>query len=530
MHIQRIPFTEIPQFSHKDIAYATAHPALRPFYKYDVSADSFKQVIADKRKDQTDRALLVKVLQEQYANYDAGAKTLANIDLLRNENTFTITTAHQPCILTGPLYFIYKSFSTINLAETLNEAYPDCQFVPVFVLGAEDHDFEEISHAQLFGKKLQWECAEKGPVGKMSTATLEPLLEELATILGTSEKAQEIMDLVQTAYTTHTTFGAATVHLVSKLFSAYGLIVFDMNHRDLKRKFAPIMRRELLEQPSKAMVETATAKLEAAGFSGQAHAREINLFYMREQLRERIVQEGELYTVLNTDYTFTKAQLLEELEQHPEHFSPNVIMRPLYQECILPNVAYVGGGGEIAYWLERKAQFEFFGLNFPMLVRRNSVIWLDKGTTKRMEKLGLSIADLLEETEALVRRYVQQHASGELNLTEEKAGLEQLFEAIRLKTIEIDSTLEKTVLAEAAKQLKSIEQLEDRLLRAEKQRHEVAINQLRALREKLFPSNGLQERSDNLLPYLLSYGVTFFETLKANLHPLESGMVVISEE
>lgn len=529
MHLHRLPFQQIPQLSNKDIAYASANPALRPFYQYEVSIEAFEQIIEDKKKDRTDRELLVKVLQEQYTRYDAGAKTLANIAALGDEHTYTITTAHQPSLLTGPLYFIYKCFSTINLAESLNQAYSGYRFVPVFVLGSEDHDFEEINHIQLFGKKFQWENEERGPCGKMSAKSLLPLLASLSATLGTSDNAQEIMGLVEEAYTAHETFGAATVHLVSKLFSAYGLVVLDMNHAGFKHKFEPYMRRELLEQASRGLIESTTGELEAAGFSGQAHARDINLFYMRDQLRERIVLEQGQYKVLNTNYSFTQEEILEELAQHPEHFSPNVIMRPLFQECILPNLAYIGGGGEIAYWLERKAQFAYFGINFPMLIRRNSVCWIDKNTGKRLEKLGLRIEDLLEDTETIIRRYVQAHTAAELSLKDEKTAVEMVFKGIGQKALKIDATLEKAVLAEAAKQIKSLEQLEDRLLRAEKQRHEVEINQLRALREKLFPGNGLQERHDNLLPYFLAYGWDFFRILKENLDPLEPGFIVIAE-
>jgi len=529
MHVNRLPFQLFSQLSGKDIAYTSGHPALRPFYKYEVSIENFGQVIEDKKTDQTDRQLLVNVLREQYTAYQAGEHTLANITLLGDERTFTVATAHQPCLLTGPLYFIYKAFSAINLAETLRSAYPAYQFVPVFVLGSEDHDFEEINHIHLFGKKLQWENEESGSCGNMSTFSLQLIITQLAGILGDSDHAKEILEVITVAYSTHKNFGAATVHLVSKLFSAYGLVVLDMNHPAFKRRFGPFMRRELLDQASRALVEKTTGELEAAGFSGQAHARDINLFYMREQLRERIVFEEGQYKVLNTDYTFSQEEILEELQQHPEYFSPNVIMRPLYQECILPNLAYIGGGGEIAYWLERKAQFAYFGINFPMLVRRNSACWIDKNTGKRMDKLGLTIEDLLEDTESLIRRYVQKHATEELSLKEEKMALESVFQGIGQKALKIDTTLEKAVLAEAAKQIKVLEQLEDRLLRAEKQRHEVEINQLRALREKLFPGNGLQERYDNLLPYFLTYGWDFFTTLKEHLQPLEPGFVVISE-
>ena len=203
-------------------------------------------------------------------------------------------------------------------------------------------------------------------------------------------------------------------------------------------------------------------------------------------------------------------------------------MRPLYQEQILPNLAYIGGGGEIAYWLERKEQFAHFGLNFPMLIRRNSVLWLDAGTQKRMKKLGLEVDDLFVETEALLKRFIKQNTESELSLAEEKEQHQKLFEAIKYKAQEIDPTLAKTVAAEQAKQLNILNQLEGRLMRAEKQKHEVALNQIRSLKEKLFPKNGLQERHDNFLAFYLQHGRGFFDTLLEHLNPLEEGFVVIS--
>ena len=255
-----------------------------------------------------------------------------------------------------------------------------------------------------------------------------------------------------------------------------------------------------------------------------------NLFYLRPQVRERIVRDGDKFRVLNTDYVFSREEIIREMQEHPEHFSPNVVLRPLYQELVLPNLAYIGGGGEIAYWLERKRQFEHFGINFPMLVRRNSVLWIDGNSANRMQKLGLSVPDLFQDTEALIRQYIARHAEGELSLAEEKAALEALFERVAAKAKEVDATLEKAVLAEGAKQTKSLEQLESRIVRAEKQRHETALNQIRSLREKLFPGNGLQERTDNFTTFYTKYGDAFLKVLKSNLDPLDNRFVVIVDK
>ncbi len=530
MEILKIPFEQVPQLAAKDLAYATANPALRPFYKYDVNLDAFANVIEDKKKDKINRPVLVDMLREQYIKIPTSDAVRDNVEALLQENTFTVTTAHQPALFTGPLYYIYKIISTINLARVLNERYPASRFVPVFVGGGEDHDFEEVNHANIFNKKIVWQSGETGSVGMMKTVTLQPVLAELKQILGETGNSQQLYRLIETAYTAHETYGIATLHLVNELFKQDGLVVIDMNNAQLKRLFLPIIEEELLHQSSQQYVEATQLKLKEAGFGSQAYVRDINLFYLRDQIRNRIVLEGDTYKVLDTNYNFSKDELLQELQAHPEHFSPNVVLRPLYQELILPNLAYIGGGGEIAYWLERKSQFEHFGINYPMLVRRNSVLWIDGGSANRMQKLNLSVQDLFEDTEALIKKYVAANAAGELSLAEEKAALEKLFEQVAAKAKEIDPTLEKAILAEGAKQVKSLEQMESKIVRAEKQRHETALNQIRSLRDKLFPGNGLQERTDNFAQFYLKYGDEFFEVLKANLDPLDSQFVVIFDK
>lgn len=527
MIVQRIPFKQVPQLSAKDIAYATAEPELRPFYKYPVTLEAFAEVIKDKKKDQTDRSLLVDVLREQYSEMEPSEAVMANIEKLAHEHTFTVTTAHQPSLFTGPLYYIYKILSTIHLSRRLNEAYPDQYIVPVFVSGGEDHDFEEINHANLFGKSLVWENDESGSVGQMRTDTLSDPLAQLRDILGDNPIAKEIGDKITSAYQRHERYGRAAADLVNELFKEYGLVVLDMNNARLKKRFTAIMEQELFEQPSQALIEATTEQMANIGFSQQAFPREINLFYLRDQIRERIVLEDGKYRVLNTDYTFDADELRQELQQHPERFSPNVVIRPLYQEYILPNLAYIGGGGEIAYWLERKSQFAHFGINFPMLVRRNSVLWIDKGMAKKMDKLDLEVEDIFRETEALIKDYVKSHSDNELSLGAEKGQLNKIFQGIAKKVAEVDQTLVKTVKAEGAKQLNSLQELESRLLKAEKQRHEIEINQIRNLKDKLFPDNGLQERTDNFLTFYLRYGRDFFATLLEELNPLCEGFVVI---
>ena len=527
MQIDRIPFPEVPQFSEKDVAYATADTRLRPFYKYDVTLDAFGQVMQDKARDATDRALLVAELEDQYASLADNNFARTQVQKLGSDAGFSVITAHQPSLFTGPLYFIYKICSAINLARQLNERYPGKDVVPVFITGGEDHDFEEINHARVYGNLIEWQNDTGGAVGAMPTDTLSPALAALKDILGDREAALSIYRRIEKAYTENKTYGAASVALVHDLFGKYGLVVADMSRPAFKAAFRPLMEKELFEQISQPLIETTQRQLEEVGLSGQAHAREINLFYLTAGRRDRIVLESGEYSVLGTDVSFSKKSLSQELQDHPERFSPNVVMRPLFQELIFPNLAYIGGGGELAYWLERKEQFAAFGLNFPVLIRRNSLLWIDGGNQKKLGKLGLDYRELFRDADLIIRDYVADRSDNELSLAREMQQIGDIFDRIAAKAKDIDPTLEKAVLGEGTKQTKAIENLEGRLRRTEKQRFDVAMNQIRGLRDKLFPDGGLQERTDNFLNIYLQEGEALFETLIEQLNPLEEGMVVI---
>ena len=529
MPSQRIPYTEVPQFSSRDVAYATADERLRPFYKYPVEITAFEQLFSDKSQGAIDRELLAEQLLAQYRELGIKDAPTEQIEALGSKHGFSLITAHQPSLFTGPLYFIHKICSAINLAQTLNKTYPDRTIVPVFITGGEDHDFEEINHLHLFGKTLSWEQEQRGAVGKLPTSSLAPVLEELDQLLGDRETARTIFQRIQTHYTEQATYGQATVAFVHELFKDYGLVVADMSRPAFKQAFIPVIKKEIFEQPSQALVEQAQQQLEALGFSAQAHAREINFFYLQEGRRDRIVkaEDADHYQVLDTVLSFTAEELEREIDQHPERFSPNVVMRPLFQESIFPNLAYIGGGGELAYWLERQEQFAAFGVNFPMLIRRNSVVWIDKGSQKKLSKLELSFTDLLDEADIIIRKYVEDRSENELSLATELQQLEQIFDSIATKAKEIDPTLSKAVQAEYTRQAKAIENFEGRLRRTEKQRFDTALNQIRGLKDKFFPNNGLQERYDNFLGIYLQEGDEMFKRLIEELDPLQQGMVVI---
>ncbi len=525
-----LPFDEVPQLAKTDVAYATGNPALDPFYVYEQQLDAFAAVLLNKERSTWPRKDLHTALRDQYQNLPPISDIAAQIESLLDENTFTVTTAHQPSLFLGPMYFVYKAITTIQLARAIqSKSGNNRHIVPVFVLGSEDHDLEELNKINLYGKKITWEPGLNGPVGAMPTSTLAQPLEELKAILGTSEAAAALIARVEEAYHRTDTFAEATQALLHEFLGKYGLVVLNMSHPALKRHFIPIMKAEILESPTFKIVNDTIAQLQDLGFKAQAAPREINLFYMGAGFRERIVKENDVYKVLNTDLVFSKSAILEELNQHPERFSPNVVLRPLFQELVLPNLAYVGGGGELAYWLERRTLFQYFGVQFPMLVRRHSVLWLDKDAQKKLDKFGFTPMAFFADTDALIRTFIDKNAAGEIQIEAEIAAMHRLFDQLAAKANSIDATLEKAVRADEVKAIGTLDQWQSRLVRAEKQKHEVTLNQVRNLKEKLYPANGLQERYDNFLPYVLKYGDTFFDTLLEHLQPFDPGFVILGE-
>ncbi|MFK7799361.1 MAG: bacillithiol biosynthesis cysteine-adding enzyme BshC [Aureispira sp.] len=528
MEITRLDYAAVAEFSTLDKAYAAAEPTLRPFYEHPVNLEQFEAVIAAKQGfDRNKRTLLATELLAQYQAVEASEATLNNIKALRQDNCYTIITAHQPSLFTGPLYTMYKILSAIKLAELVQQTYPAVQVVPVFWMGGEDHDFEEVNHLHLFGNTLTWDDEQGGSVGAYDTGSMRAVLDQTKEILGNGVDAQLLAEKLEAYFGTARTYREGVRDLLNWLFADYGLVIANAGTKAFKQQLIPVLQEELLQHSSKALVEQTVQELEAAGFGQQAHARSINVFYLSPQKRSRIVLEEGQYQVLDTDISFSKAELLQHLEEQPEQFSPNVILRPLFQELVFPNLAYVGGGGELAYWLERKKQFEHYQIPFPMLVRRASVLWIPKGISKLMDKLELGISDIFTDTHQLIKQYVIDNASEELSFAQELEALNQVFEQLLTKTIAVDPALEKAVIAQQVNTQKAIGKLEQRLIRAEKQKQESSIQQIEKIKDTLFPNQGLQERYDNFMGFYTRYGNEFINTLYQEIEPLDKQLLVV---
>lgn len=523
----KINFEDIPQFSKRDIAYQANTELFEEFYSYKPELESFESIINHRKKYPVDRDLLVKVLKKQYNTISIGNQTQSNIDSLKSDNTFTIVTAHQLSLLTGPLYYITKIVSCISLTHQLKNAYPGFNFVPVFVHGGEDHDFEEIQNVHLFGKTLTWNSTETGPVGRFSKDGLASVIEEMKELLEREPHYTYVSDLLDQSFQNSKNYKEFVLHLVQSLFDVYGLVQLNMDQADLKRAFIPIFKKELTERPSEELVQNQQNRLDAIGFKSQAYPRDINIFLLDKGSRDRITVENDRYLIVDKDISYSEKEILSILEKSPERFSPNVVIRPLYQEYILPNLAYVGGGGELAYWLERKTQFEYFEVSYPILVRRDSVLLLDKNVSKQINKLGFTYKEMFLSTDELIHNFIHANTSDNIDLSRYLAKNNEIFDQLSKLAQAADPSLKNWVLSEQTKQEKVINQIESRIKRAYKSREEININKITKIKDKLFPNNGMQERYDNSLPLFAKYGESLLDRLIKKLNPLDKSFKII---
>jgi len=481
-----------------------------------------------KNDDSVNRQLLVEVLKEQ--NKKLNALQLENIDALLKANTFTVTTGHQLNLFTGPLYFIYKIVTTINLARTLNEKYPQQLFVPIYWMASEDHDIAEVNHANVYGKKIEWHTEQTGAVGRMKCLGIEQLVSEVALLLGEGEDAKRIVEILRESYSDYHTMAEATRMLVNELFGKYGLLILDADDRRLKEEFTPVIMGDLSDHVSFNLVNETIEKLKKNKYHEQVHPAEVNLFFMADNIRTKVIKVGEEFHVEPSQRKLWDEKTVDINKRFPaECFSPNVVLRTLYQETILPNVAYVGGPAEIAYWLEYRSLFDHFDLSYPVLVLRNMAMIVDAQSHARMKKLGFTPQDFFLSMDELAKQYVLRNTNN-FSFSEEASLITQAFNSLSQKIAGIDNTLKATAEAERQKNLNSLKTLEEKVLRAEKKKHETAIQQIQKIKDKIFPGGILHERTDNLLQYYARYGDSFIEMLKQNFDPLEEKVTILVEE
>ena len=537
----QIPYRATGLFSNLVNDYMESKGTAQSFVEYNATIDGYKKAIEQRASFSTNRKVLVEVLQNQYTQLTkevSGSSALNNkesfklvndnVHLLLKENTFTVTTAHQPNIFTGPLYFIYKIVHAIQLAAELKKQFPQHNFVPVYYMGSEDADLQEVGSYNLAGEAYQWNTKQKGAIGRMKVDDeLIQLLQNLEGYWSVKPLGKEALEVLKQAYQKGKTISEATLALVHGYFGRYGLVVIQPDDAKLKSLFIDVMEKELRTGFSQKAIGATKEKL-ASTYHVQSDGRDLNLFYLKENSRARIEKQGSTYTVVDTDIRFTEEEIVKELHANPERFSPNVILRGVYQETILPGLAFIGGGGELAYWMELKNVFNEVKVHYPILQLRNSFMFMNEKQTAHWNSLGFTLEHLFKPVLELELGYIKNQTKENLALTNHIASLNDLYTSIQQDVIKIDTSLGDHAKNLSIQAQKKLALLEKKMIRAEKRKQQTSIDRIQAIKGSLFPRNSLQERVENFAEWVGDYGWDWVEAIMQHSTTLNPSFTIIT--
>jgi bacillithiol biosynthesis cysteine-adding enzyme BshC len=505
---------------------------LKDYYAADFrDRKSWKKLIDKVLSKQKDRSTLIRVLTEQSKQHHCGIRTLANIDLLGNENTVAVVTGQQVGICSGPLYTIYKTVTAIKLAEQLSTQFPDYNFVPVFWVEKEDHDFEEINKLNVLNPAGEVQTIEylfggkpfernPGPVGSIVIDSfIDNFFDRLQTQLQESEFKLPLFTALRGYYRSGATLGAAFVGLMNQVFEDSGLVFLDPGNVELKKILKPVFQKEIagLSKTSQMVVDT-SAGLEEH-YHAQIKAKSINLFMLHKGGRYLIEPRENDYSLKGTRQFFSKEELNSIVENSPELISPNVVLRPICQDAILPTIAYVGGPSEVAYFAQLKPVYEFFDVQMPVVYPRASVTIMEEKVKNILEKFQVDFTEIWSGIDPLLIRIAEQVSEVKVDVLFDLLH-RRIHEAVaesRFGIQQIDPTLSGAIDSTLSRIESQLNVLKEKTQSAQQRRQEVTIKQIQKVAANIFPKSNFQEREFNVIYYMNKYGPDFVKWLSGEI-------------
>jgi len=526
---RRCPPVELEAFPDLFVDYCTAYEKVSAFYPGDWRAPEERRVRAEAAAARpADREVLADVLVEQNEEWGGGAAAQRNVEALRDPETVAVVTGQQVGLFTGPLYTIYKTITTLQLAEEWAEQ-TGRTVVPVFWVEGEDHDFEEIATSHVLRRNdlvsLTYDPDvddNPGAVGRLTlTEAIDDVLDRLDETLPDSDFKPSVMERVRAAYRPGTPLEDAFAQLLRSLFEDEGLVFMNPDDARLKALTRPLFRREL-EDPETpaARVDATSQALREQGYHAQVHARPTNLFWLEDDGRYPIDRGDDGGFVLRHDgRAFSENELVDRLDDTPERFSPNVVLRPLMQDHLLPTAAYVAGPGEVSYFAQYGDVYDWAGLAMPLIHPRASVSLVEGKVQTVLDKYDLTVCDFRSQLEALFQDIVLDTMEVNIDAVFDEATtqMHRALNALKPEVGAVDQTLTSSAEAARAAIVEEMEDLKQRTVRAEKRHHDEVRAQLKKAQVNLRPTGALQERTINVLYYLNKYSLDLLDDLRGAL-------------
>jgi len=524
--LREIATKQLPNISPLVYDYFYAYEKVDDYYNGNFRDwDAIQRVAAEVSSRDLKREDITDVLEEQNTNFGCGTQTLDNIRKLRQADTCAVVTGQQVGLFSGPLYTIYKSLTAIKLAEYLSQKCAG-NFVPVFWLASDDHDLAEIDHIKLLNKdndieKIHYQApvsSGKIPATKIVfTPEISRSIDCLEDLTHDSEFKQEIISHLSQAYQPGRSFAEAFGVWMTQLFKSYGLVFIDATHPDFKELGKSVFHKEVTEEsPSTVRAMETSNRLAQSGYNLQIQLHEglLNLFFA-EQERQAIQYKQGMYHIKGTQQAYAKNDLLDWADKKPQIFSPNVLLRPIYQDTLLPTAVYIGGPGEIAYFAQMKEIYKSFDIPMPIIYPRKMVTILEKKIDNVLKTYNLTIQDIWQYVESTIntmaKKQIPKSIVGALSAT--TSHLEQDFKALKREITAFEPTLENSVAITQGKINQNVRLLERKILQASKKHNSIVVQQLQKAKNSLHPSHRLQERVFNIAPFLIKYSFEFIDKL-----------------
>jgi len=506
--------------------YIYDHGKVRAFYNGDFrDPAAFERQTQSVRSRQIVREDLAAVLTEQNRSYGCGPETLGAIERIVRDKACAVVTGQQVGLFSGPLYTIYKALTAIKLAEALSRRGLG-SFVPVFWLASDDHDLAEIDHIALMDKdnrlrEIRCQTPSRESKVPVSNIPLPPdiadCLEQLKDMTLDTEFKADILSSLSEAYAPGRSYVEAFGRWMTRLFRSRGLILIDAGDPRLKEMGRDVFYREIAgDSPSTRQALAASERLQQAGYEAQIplHSGILNQFYM-ERERHAIQWKDGAFDVKGLPAMATKEDLLRLAKEKPSLFSPNVLLRPLYQDAVLPTVAYVGGPSEIAYFGQLKGVYEAFGLPMPVVYPRKSLTIVEGKIDHILKKYHLSVPDLWRNAAGAIGDVTKEDIPDSVGqaLLRVRDHLEGGYASLKAEILAFDPGLAESVDLAKGKMNQQLNFLEKKARQAATKRNDIAVRQLHKAVDNLFPNQRLQERVFNIVPYLIKYGDAFMDKI-----------------
>lgn len=516
--------------------------SIRSFFPVHANDPAGLRSLLPKAATRAHRDTLTETLLRQNRSFDNDPAAIANVEKLRDPKTLAVVTGQQMGLFTGPLYTIYKALATVRWCQYFHDQFPEYTFVPVFWLELEDHDFREVGTIRLIDAtndliSVTYEGGDqenksKTPICRLIlTDEIAQRIGEISAALNKTDFTESWLKDVQAAYRPGETLSNAFAKLMARWLGRYGLILMDPSDPELKKLAAPIFKKALTDAaPAHERFVKTTSDLKQAGYSAQVETEPAYLFVSdpshdlpwNSKATDKV-------RITSEELTTHRDEILSIPEKEPQRFIPNVVLRPIVQDFLLPTMAYVAGPGEIAYFAQFRSLYEFFGVPEPAIVPRPFLTLLEKKIKKVPEKYGLSVKSILNEGESLVEKVAAQTSSVSNGPELERmiAEFSGRLAPLEKSLVQTDPSLKGAVATASDKIRQALTVLQTKTLEAEKRNHELVHTQLVKAIRHLLPNGQFQERELNALYYLNKYGYGLFDTILANADPAQTGHRVV---